>query len=785
VNSEMRRNMSAFDRSERSVLKYETRLSGLNKKLEVQKRVVSEAQKNYEEMVKEHGKGSKEAEKAAREYNNQAASLNNLERYIERTKNELIEFQKEQRIANSSWTQLGNKLESYGGKLQGIGSKMNDVGSQMTKKVTMPVLGVTTAVGGMVSAFGWKRLTSLDTAQAQLKGLGFNMKEVEVISGDVNNAVQGTTMTMAEGTSVAAGAIAAGVKQGKELERYIKRVGNAAIGANRPVEEMAMIFNRVEGAGKLMTQELNSIEAGMPGFSKAMSDHLGVAPEEMRKMVTAGEVTSKDFAKVMDNFAGDMAKEYANTWDGMVSNTKANIGIIGETFLRGVFQDSKKSLADFIDMLKSPEIKRRAEEMGVVVQRNFRKARETIMGVVEWYNNLDDSQKTLIKRLGLVAVAGGPVLQLTGKLTSGFGSVLDVVGNLSKAIGVARGAGLVAGLTALGPAAAGGIAIAGLVGIGYAVYETRKAMREGEEGTVEYAKAQLELTKTRGKELDAVNEQIEQTEDLIESYVDEEAHINKLVDSYDSLMNKSKLTAHEFGEFIELQEELSYTKSPERVNEINERLEELRTKSGLSKDELNKLLETNKSIEDLLPGTTTKIDEYGHSYANAAGDVRELINAELELKRQQIYESLVEDSQTLNRESASYKDTVKELLQAEQDVLDKKSEIAKIEEEHVVNTQQLTELEKNRSDMAEIMKRYKEGDLSISEEQYDLASENMVLLNEEILERESKHKTAQSELDTLTESLKVDQERLDEARQNKDLVDSAYESHLNNYNLLK
>src|SRR5699024_8090972 len=46
-------------------------------------------------------------------------------------------------------------------------------------------------------------------------------------------------------------------------------------------------------------------------------------------------------------------------------------------------------------------------------------------------------------------------------------------------------------------------------------------------------------------------------------------------------------------------------------------------------------------------------------------------------------------------------------------------------------------------------------------------------------------KTAQSELDTLTESLKVDQERLDEARQNKDLVDSAYESHLNNYNLLK
>ncbi|MEJ7386038.1 hypothetical protein WL512_11940, partial [Staphylococcus epidermidis] len=80
--------------------------------------------------------------------------------------------------------------------------------------------------------------------------------------------------TMAEGTDVAAGALAAGVKQGKELEKYIKLVGDAAVGSNRPVSEMAMIFNRVQGQGKLMTQELNMIEEGMPGFSNAMAKHL-------------------------------------------------------------------------------------------------------------------------------------------------------------------------------------------------------------------------------------------------------------------------------------------------------------------------------------------------------------------------------------------------------------------------------------------------------------------------------------------------------------------------------
>src|SRR5699024_11817789 len=97
------------------------------------------------------------------------------------------------------------------------------------------------------------------------------------------------------------------------------------------------IFNRVQGAGKMMTQELNQIEHGMPGFSQAMAKHLGVPPDEMRKMVTAGKVTSKDFLKVMESFAGGVASAYAESWDGMVANTRAYIGIICENYLLEVY----------------------------------------------------------------------------------------------------------------------------------------------------------------------------------------------------------------------------------------------------------------------------------------------------------------------------------------------------------------------------------------------------------------------------------------------------------------
>jgi len=86
VNAEMKANMSAFDRSEKSIEKYETRLEGLNKKLEVQRRITENARKQFEKLREENKLGTLEGEKAAREYYNQAAALKNLERYIEQTK---------------------------------------------------------------------------------------------------------------------------------------------------------------------------------------------------------------------------------------------------------------------------------------------------------------------------------------------------------------------------------------------------------------------------------------------------------------------------------------------------------------------------------------------------------------------------------------------------------------------------------------------------------------------------------------------------------------------------
>src|SRR5690625_4395179 len=217
-----------------------------------------------------------------------------------------------------------------------MADSMGKAGKSLTKAITLPVAGAVTATAGLVGALGWGRLKGLDSAQAKLQGLGYDIEAVERISELVEGSIQGTVTTMAEGVSVAAGGLAAGVKEGAELERYIRLVGDAAVGANRPVNEMAQIFNRVQGSGKLMTQELNMIEDGLPGFAATMAESLGVPQDEFRKMVTEGEVSSQQFLAVMDDFAGGMASAYADSWSGMVANTKAWVGIVGENILRGV-----------------------------------------------------------------------------------------------------------------------------------------------------------------------------------------------------------------------------------------------------------------------------------------------------------------------------------------------------------------------------------------------------------------------------------------------------------------
>lgn len=180
ISSEMRLSMSAFDRGERSVEKYQTQLQGLNRKLEVQKQVVSQARNEYRRMVQEHGEGSVEAERAAREYNNQAASLNNLERYIGQVTQDLQTLQDEQQNATRAWTRFSNAAQGAQERLTGVGDKLKDVGQTMSTAVTAPMVGFGVIAG--------KVANDLDAAAGIIQTeLGVSAKEAENLERTAEN----------------------------------------------------------------------------------------------------------------------------------------------------------------------------------------------------------------------------------------------------------------------------------------------------------------------------------------------------------------------------------------------------------------------------------------------------------------------------------------------------------------------------------------------------------------------------------------------------------------------
>jgi tape measure domain-containing protein len=427
LNTSMKVSNNNFKYGDKSAASYKNRMNELQTAVDGSSKHLSQLKQRHAEVVAEQGAGSKAALDLANQINKETDAFNMY-------KGQLSSVTAEYQQNFSALGQIRKSFASVGSGMQAAGSKMQGVGRSLSNSITKPALVAGAAAAGLTAKLGFDRLVGLDTAKAKLEGLGYSTKEVGSITDQVAKAIDGGMTTMAEGTDVAAGALAAGVEQGKDLEKYIKLVGDAAVGSGRPVSEMAMIFNRVQGQGKLMTQELNMIEEGMPGFSNAMAKNLGVSYDEFRNMVTNGEVTAKDFLSTMDDFAGGMAGAYSKSWKGMVQNSKAYIGQIGEAFLSSTFQKAKGGLHEFEKMLKSPGAKQWAAESGEKLGNAFNTIGNGIKGLMNWWNGLNGTTQSvlggIVKWLAITLITAGPVLTVFGKMASTIGSMFSGMSTL-------------------------------------------------------------------------------------------------------------------------------------------------------------------------------------------------------------------------------------------------------------------------------------------------------------------------------------------------------------------
>lgn len=326
--------------------------------------------------------------------------------------------------AGSSFAKgLGGAIQEAGSVYEGLGNTLGKVGDQLTNKITKPALAAGVATAGIVIGAGWGRLVQIDTAQAKLTALGHSGESVKEIMQSANDAVTGTSYSLADAATAAASATAAGVKSGSELTRYLTNIADVSAIANTEFNSTADIFNKVQSSGKAYYRDLKLLaNSGIPIY-QYLAEELGVTTDEVQKLGSAGQISSEQFYRAIEKNLGGAAQTIGElSVSAAWSNIQASIARIGANFLnaggdgQGFFDQVKPLLNELLGELKGLE--GGASEFGVQFGKAFADG-------VYWIR----SNKDNIADFGREVLS---VFKSSGEIVSGFfGSVQDFYKSLS------------------------------------------------------------------------------------------------------------------------------------------------------------------------------------------------------------------------------------------------------------------------------------------------------------------------------------------------------------------
>lgn len=214
-----------------------------------------------------------------------------------------------------------------------------------TKAAAAAVVGLGAIVAGMAAKGGLDRALKIDAAQAKLRGLGHDTDAVQAIMANALAAVKGTAFGLGEAATTAAGAVAAGVKPGEDLERVLKSVANSAAAAGVPMADMGAIYNKVASQGKAQNDVLQQVaERGIPIY-QALGEQMGMTAEEVFDAASKGKIGFRDFEAAMTRASGTVAKEMGTTVPGQLENFKAALSRLGEAVVSKVLPSIGAGLA--------------------------------------------------------------------------------------------------------------------------------------------------------------------------------------------------------------------------------------------------------------------------------------------------------------------------------------------------------------------------------------------------------------------------------------------------------
>jgi len=231
------------------------------------------------------------------------------------------------------------------GDMAKVGDKQGKtVGKKMSSALGTALKGGAVVAGagaialiGTTLAKGFSRLKGIDEARAKLTGLGHEAGSVDKIMTNALASVKGTAFGLDQAATVAASAVASGVKPGQALERTLKLVADTATIAGTDMNEMGAIFNKVAAGGVIQGEEIAQLgDRGIP-ILQFLATELGVTAQEAKKMASEGKISFETFQNAMEAGLGGAALSSGDTFSGALANVSAALGRVGAGLMGGIF----------------------------------------------------------------------------------------------------------------------------------------------------------------------------------------------------------------------------------------------------------------------------------------------------------------------------------------------------------------------------------------------------------------------------------------------------------------
>ena len=359
-------------------------------------------------------------------------------------------------------SQLGDGLTA-GAKTGG--TKLSDMLTGVTKsavtgfgKIGKVGLGAITTIGGGITALaakgGFARALNIENAQAKLKGLGHSAETIGEIMANANLAVKGTAYGLDEAASVAAAAVASGIKPGEQLTQVLKTVGDTAQIVGMGFSDAGAIFTSVMARGKLQGDDMLQLTSRGVPVLQALSDQLGVSTQDVSEMVSKGKVDFQTFVTALDKYLGGSALAAGETFSGAMANVKAALSRVGQkaaTPALNALRDTFNVLTPAIDKVNTA-LEPLADKLGTRLSN-------AVQTVTPWIQRFADGMadgsitiQDIAKHVGLLVGAfggftalgqfGPQILDVFTTAGNGSGALVSLVsGNMGKIRGVVSGAG--------------------------------------------------------------------------------------------------------------------------------------------------------------------------------------------------------------------------------------------------------------------------------------------------------------------------------------------------------